>query len=102
MPSRTSFSAVASSSDRARPRSAFACATAAVVSRRDTAAARARVVGMAGLDLTGTALRPEDLLHGLALGELVDELVEIPDPLRGLVVDLFDANATDHARDQFR
>jgi len=42
---------------------------------------------------------PEDLLHGPALRELVDELVEAADEALGPVLELLDAVAADEARD---
>jgi len=48
------------------------------------------------------ALTAQDLLHRLAFCQLVDELVQPADLLHQRVVDLFHANAADHALDQRR
>ena len=47
-----------------------------------------------------TALRPQDLRHGLAFGEFVDELVEAADLPHQRIIDLFDAHAADESIDQ--
>src|SRR5215218_10486971 len=44
--------------------------------------------------------RAEDLLHRLASGKLVDELVEVADLLHEWVLDFFYADAADHAGDE--
>src|SRR3954469_11086949 len=44
--------------------------------------------------------RAEDLLHRLASGKLVDELVEVADLLHERVLDLLYADAADHAGDE--
>ena len=46
------------------------------------------------------SLRAEDLLHRLASGKLVNELVEVADLLHERVPDLLYADAADHAGDQ--
>src|SRR5699024_94498 len=43
---------------------------------------------------------PEDLLHLLALGQFVDELVHPADLLHQRILDILDSDAADHARDQ--
>ena len=45
------------------------------------------------------SLRPQDLLHLLPLGQLIDQLVEVPDLLRQRILDLLDAVPADHALD---
>src|SRR5688572_17285205 len=40
---------------------------------------------------------PQDLRHRLALGELVDELVQVADVAHQRVGNVFDADAADHA-----
>src|SRR5262245_41278998 len=44
-------------------------------------------------------LRAQDLVHGLTLGELVDELVQVAQPAHRLVLDVFDPDSADHAGD---
>src|SRR5262245_13527957 len=44
-------------------------------------------------------LLPEDLLHGPALGQLVYQLVQVPDVAHQRVLDLLDPDAADGARD---
>ena len=46
---------------------------------------------------TRSSPRPKDLLHRLALGELVDQLVEDADLAHRRVLDRLDADAADHA-----
>src|SRR5262249_958492 len=51
---------------------------------------------------TRKPLFAQNLLHGFALGELVDELVQIADFPHGFVLDFFHPNAADHACNQAR
>src|SRR5204862_7093593 len=44
----------------------------------------------------------QNLLHGPALGELVDELIQVADLPHGFVLDFFHPNAADNACNQAR
>ena len=55
-----------------------------------------------GAGLLRPAVSPQDLLHRLALGEFVDQLVELADLLHQRVLDRLDAHAADDALDQRR
>ena len=48
----------------------------------------------------GRASRPQDLVHRLPLGELVDELVQVADLLHQRIVDVLDPHPAHHARDR--
>ena len=48
----------------------------------------------------GGVLGAEDFFHGFALGEFVDEFIEVADLAHGGVCDSFDADAADGAFDE--
>ena len=52
------------------------------------------------LALIPAASGPQDLVHRLSLGELVDQLVEVADLLHQWIVDVFDTHPADHSCDQ--
>lgn len=58
------------------------------------------IQGVTDFAETQRALLPQNLLHRLALGELVDQLVQKAYFLHEWIVDVFDADTADDAFDQ--